>query len=90
MLEPRVLLAQARAPFIHANITAMQGLASLITAASAIIPRLADLLPPFHLAHRPEGVSFDLTLAVIEPWLDICRTLARFGLRELCKWLYSW
>ena len=89
MLKPRVLLAQARAPFIHANITAMQGLASLVAAASAIIPGLADLLTPLHLAHRPEGVSFDLALAVIGPWLDIRRTLARFGLRELCKWLHS-
>ena len=89
MLKPRVLLAQARAPVIHANITTVQGLTSFITAASAIIPGLADLLPSFYLTHRSEGISLDLSLAVIGPGLDIRRTLSRFGLRELCKWLYG-
>ena len=55
MLKPRVLLAQARAPFIHAHIAAVQGLALRVSASPAIIRRFANLLASFDLAHRAKG-----------------------------------
>lgn len=83
MLKPRVLLAQARAPFIHAHIAAVQGLALRVSASPAIIPRFANPLASFDLAHRAKGVALDLSLPVSGRRRWFSGPLALLGLRNL-------
>ena len=82
-----MLLAEAWATLIKPHVAAMQGVAILQSAPAAVVPRLADLLPPFNLADCPERVTLDLAFSLRCGIRSLGGALRGPGFRQLRKGL---